>query len=119
MQVGRPVPHFFSAAQFAALRRLSDLILPAIGENPGALEAGAPEFLDFLIGQSPLPARVVYRSGLDALNARATAKYRAGLRGAGRYAGGATAESAARAVDVEGTDGAVRRYFCAMRRPTS
>lgn len=74
-EVGRPLPHFFSAAQFAALRRLSDLILPAIGENPGALDAGAPEFLDFLIGQSPLPARVVYLSGLDALNARAAAKF--------------------------------------------
>jgi hypothetical protein len=73
--VGRPLPHFFSATQFATLRRLSDLILPAIGENPGALEAGAPEFLDFLIGQSPLPGRVVYLSGLDTLNAHATAKF--------------------------------------------
>ena len=73
--VGRPLPHFFSPTQFAALRRLSDLILPAIGENPGALEAGAPEFLDFLIGQSPLPARVVYLAGLDALNAHATSYY--------------------------------------------
>ncbi len=73
--IGRPLPHFFSATQFAALRRLSDLILPAIGENPGALDAGAPEFLDFLIGQSPLPARVVYLSGLDALNARSTAYF--------------------------------------------
>jgi hypothetical protein len=73
--VGRPLPHFFSATQFAALRRLSDLILPAIGENPGALDAGAPEFLDFLIGQSPLPGRVIYLSGLDALNAHAAAYF--------------------------------------------
>jgi hypothetical protein len=73
--VGRPLPHFFSGAQFAALRRLSDLIVPAMGGFPGALDAGAPEFLDFLIGQSPLPARVVYLSGLDALNAHSTAKY--------------------------------------------
>lgn len=73
--IGRPLPHFFSSAQFAALRRLSDLIMPAIGGAPGALEAGAPEFLDFLIGQSPLPARVIYLSGLDALNAHATAKF--------------------------------------------
>ena len=73
--VGHPLPHFFSAPQFAALRRLSDLILPTIGETPGALDAGAPEFLDFLIGQSPLPARVVYLAGLDALNAHATTYY--------------------------------------------
>jgi hypothetical protein len=73
--VGRPLPHFFSATQYATLRRLSDLIMPVIGDAPGALDAGAPEFLDFLIGQSPLPARVVYLSGLDALNAHATARY--------------------------------------------
>jgi hypothetical protein len=73
--VGKPLPHFFTAPQFAALQRLSDLIVPVIGGAPGALDAGAPEFLDFLIGQSPLPARVIYRAGLDGLNSRATAKF--------------------------------------------
>lgn len=74
--VGKPVPRFFQAPQLAALRRLSDLFMPAIGEAPGALDAGAPEFLDFLIGQSPLPVREVYLNGLDALNTQATAKFR-------------------------------------------
>lgn len=70
-----PVVRFFSPPQLAALRRLSDIILPAIGETPGALAAGAPEFLDFLIGESPLPRRAFYRSGLDALNARSIEKF--------------------------------------------
>ncbi len=69
--VAKPVPHFFSPPQLAALRRLSDMVVPAIAGTPGALEAGAPEFLDFLIGASPLPRRALYRSGLDALNTRA------------------------------------------------
>ncbi|HKD09796.1 MAG TPA: gluconate 2-dehydrogenase subunit 3 family protein [Bryobacteraceae bacterium] len=73
--VGKPVPHFFSPPQFAALRRLSDIIVPALGDTPGALDAGAPEFLDFLIGESPLPRRALYRSGLDSLNTRAIAKF--------------------------------------------
>jgi len=72
---GKPVPKFFSAGQLAALRRLSDLILPAGSDTPDALEAGAPEFLDFLIGQSPQPLRTLYRSGLEALNTRAVARY--------------------------------------------
>ena len=77
---GKPVPRFFSGPQLAALRRLSDLVMPAgvmpDGTGaPGALEAGAPEFLDFLIGQSPQPLKMLYRTGLEALNARATARY--------------------------------------------
>lgn len=72
---GKPVPKFLPAPQLAALRRLSDLIMPAGSDIPGALEAGAPEFLDFLIGQSPQPVRTLYRSGLEALNTRAMAKY--------------------------------------------
>jgi hypothetical protein len=70
-----PVPHFFSAPQLSALRRLSDLILPNIGETPGALEARAPEFLDFLIGDSPADRKQLYRTGLDALNANARRKF--------------------------------------------
>jgi hypothetical protein len=73
--VAKPVPRFFSPPQLAALRRLSDIIMPAIAGTPGALEAGAPEFLDFLIGASPLPRRALYRSGLDALNSRAIAAF--------------------------------------------
>jgi hypothetical protein len=73
--VAKPLPRFFSPPQLAALRRLGDLIMPAVGGTPGALEAGAPEFLDFLIGASPLPRRALYRSGLDALNTRAIAAF--------------------------------------------
>lgn len=70
-----PVARFFSPPQLAALRRLSDIICPTIGGTPGALAAGAPEFLDFLIGESPLPRRAFYRSGLDALNTRSIEKF--------------------------------------------
>jgi hypothetical protein len=65
------MPHFFSAEQFAALRRLSDILMPALNGAPGALDARAPEFLDFLIGSSPAERQQLYRAGLDALNAQA------------------------------------------------
>jgi hypothetical protein len=73
--IADPVPHFFTPAQFATLRKLSDTLLPAIAGNPGALDAGAPEFLDFLIGESPAARQQLYRSGLDLLNARATKQF--------------------------------------------
>jgi hypothetical protein len=68
-QAGETVLHFFSDAQFAALRKLSGILMPAINGTPGALDAKAPEFLDFLIGASPSERQQVYRAGLDALNA--------------------------------------------------
>ena len=68
---GDPVPQFFTPEQYAALRRLSDLLQPAIAPMPGALEAKVPEFLDFLISVSPEDRQKLYRDGLDALNAEA------------------------------------------------
>jgi hypothetical protein len=66
------VPRFFNAQQFAALRKLSETLMPPLKGNPGALEANAPEFLDFLIGVSPAERQQLYRNGLDTLNAQAT-----------------------------------------------
>ena len=67
---------FFTAPQLAALRKLSDLIFPALDEQPGALAAGAPEFLDFYLGASPAARQTLYRNGLDALNANAQKRFR-------------------------------------------
>ncbi len=67
---------FFSPGQMAALTRLCDLLMPALGEKPGALGAGTPLFLDFLIGKSPEARKKVYGGGLDWLDAEAKAKYK-------------------------------------------
>jgi len=69
------VPRSFSSAQFAALGRLAELLMPAAGENPGAKEAGVAEFLDFLIGASPVDRQTLYREGLDKLNLEARNRY--------------------------------------------
>jgi hypothetical protein len=37
---------------------------------PGALEVEAPEFLDFLLEESPADRQALYRTGLDELNSR-------------------------------------------------
>jgi hypothetical protein len=66
---------FFAPAQFAALRRLSALLMPPINGNPGAVECQAPEFLDFLIGASPAGRQHLYRDGLDLLNSTAKTRF--------------------------------------------
>jgi hypothetical protein len=69
------MPRFFNAQQFAALRKLSDILLPPLNGMPGALDVGAPEFLDFLISKSPADRKQLYTAGLNALNAQATKRF--------------------------------------------
>lgn len=73
--VGDGVPRCFSPAQMAALRKLADIIAPKMGERPGALDAGVPEFLDFLIGASESERQTLYRNGLDRLNSEAHTRF--------------------------------------------
>jgi hypothetical protein len=67
--------HFFTASQFATLQKLSGLLMPPIKDAPGALDAQVPQFLDFLIAESPAERQQLYRSGLDSLNAQATKRF--------------------------------------------
>ncbi len=69
------LPRFFSADQYAALERLSEILMPAAAESPGAQDAGVAEFLDFLISASPADRQTLYRDGLDKLNAQVRHRY--------------------------------------------
>lgn len=66
-----PVQRFFSPRQLATLRRAASLLQPGVGALPGAIEAEAPEFLDFLPSISPAARQMLYRSGPDHLDAQA------------------------------------------------
>ena len=65
--VAKTDSHFFSDTQMATLRCLCEIFQPPFWIYPGALAAGTPEFLDFLIGVSPTDRREMYQSGLDRL----------------------------------------------------
>jgi hypothetical protein len=66
----------FTPVQMATLVRLCDLLLPPIGDKPGALQAETPLFLDFLIGGSPAARKQVYTGGLNWLDTESQRKYR-------------------------------------------
>ena len=70
-----PVARFFTPEQFAALARLCELMEPSSPERPGAKEARAAEFLDFLLSQSPAERKGLYREGLDRLNAESARRF--------------------------------------------
>jgi hypothetical protein len=67
--------HFFNTAQTATLDRLCAVLMPPLRGNPGAVDAGTPEFLDFLIGASPRRQQQMYLAGLDWLDAEAKRKF--------------------------------------------
>jgi gluconate 2-dehydrogenase gamma chain len=49
---GKYVPKYFSAHQFEMLNVLCDTILPKDDHSGGAVEAGAPEFIDLLTSEN-------------------------------------------------------------------
>lgn len=67
---------FFDQRQFASLRRLSDALMPPMNGSPGALDARVPEFLDFLLSESPTQRQMLYLSGLDTLEFQSQATFR-------------------------------------------
>ena len=62
-QKGRYEPHALTAHEYATLQRLSDLIIPADEHSPGALEAKAADFIDFLCAASG-EMKDIYTGGL-------------------------------------------------------
>jgi hypothetical protein len=65
----------FSPEQMTALAKLGELIAPAWEGKPGAAEAEAAGFLDFLVGCSPKSRIDLYKNGLDTLNRRSQEKF--------------------------------------------
>jgi gluconate 2-dehydrogenase gamma chain len=60
-------PQFFTAAEYATVERLTEIIIPNDG-TPGAKEAGVAEFIDFMVASDPEP-QYALRTGLSWLNA--------------------------------------------------
>jgi hypothetical protein len=47
------VPQFFTAHEYATARVLAELVIPRDGRSGGALDAGVPEFMDFILQENP------------------------------------------------------------------
>jgi len=65
----RYAPRFFTAGEYATVERLAELIVPSDG-SPGAREAGASEFIDFMVASDPA-VQYRFRYGLTWLDAHA------------------------------------------------
>ncbi len=66
---------FFTRQQFATLQQLCEVLMPPLKNAPGALDAGVPEFLDFLVSVSPEDRQKMYIDGLDRLDTEARKRF--------------------------------------------
>ncbi|MGC1450052.1 MAG: gluconate 2-dehydrogenase subunit 3 family protein, partial [Candidatus Sulfotelmatobacter sp.] len=62
-------PQFFTAAEYAIVERLTEIIIPT-DSTAGAKEAGVAEFIDFMVANTS-EVQYAFRTGLTWLNAHA------------------------------------------------
>src|SRR6202021_1081395 len=67
--------YFFTRQQLPTLRQLCEVLMPPLKGAPGAIDAGAPEFLDFLISVSPADRQKLYVDGLNRLDTDARQQF--------------------------------------------
>jgi hypothetical protein len=78
--VSMGLPKFFSAADLEIFAELGQTLIPPYDGRPGAKEAEAPEFLDFLLAQSPSDIQLLYRQGLAIYKLRRKAGVESALK---------------------------------------
>jgi gluconate 2-dehydrogenase gamma chain len=71
---GKYAPKYFSAHQYETLTNLCDTIIPKDEKSGGAVEAGAPEFIDLLTSENE-EFQLVLAGGLMWLDAACTDRY--------------------------------------------
>jgi gluconate 2-dehydrogenase gamma chain len=73
-QKGRYQPKAFTPHEYATMQRLSDLIIPADEHSPGALQAAAADWIDFMCAASD-ELKAIHTGGLLWLDNEMRAKY--------------------------------------------
>jgi hypothetical protein len=73
-KTGVYTPKFFSPAQYKTLQALCESIFPADADSGGAVEAGAPEFIDLLTSENP-HYQLTLGGGIMWLDSTCTDKY--------------------------------------------
>jgi hypothetical protein len=68
------VPQFFTAHEYATVRVLAELVIPRDGRSGGALGAGVPEFMDFILAENP-DLQTGIRGGLAWLDAESQERF--------------------------------------------
>jgi len=73
-QAGTYTPKFFPPQRYKTLQQLCETIFPADSDSKGAIEAGAPEFIDLLTSENP-DYQMKLGGGIMWLDATCTDRY--------------------------------------------
>lgn len=73
---GEYVPKGFTVHEYKTLQRLSDLIIPADAHSPGAIAAGAADWIDYMASNSP-ELREIFTGGIAWLDHDTERRYHA------------------------------------------
>lgn len=68
-------PAFFTADEYRTVRILSELVIPRDGRSGGAIDAGVPEFMDFILDEN-VDMRTAFRGGLAWLDGESRHRFR-------------------------------------------
>lgn len=68
-------PAFFTSHEYATVRVLAELVIPRDGRSGGALDAGVPEFMDFILNENP-GMQTPFRGGLAWLDTESRERFR-------------------------------------------
>ncbi len=71
---GPYTPKALTEHEYATMKRLSELIMPADEISPSAVEAGAPEFIDFLCSNND-DLKAIYTGGIGWLDNEMSHRY--------------------------------------------
>ncbi|MBA3949941.1 MAG: gluconate 2-dehydrogenase subunit 3 family protein [Acidobacteria bacterium] len=71
---GGYTPQFFTAGEYAAVTMLAELIIPKDERSGGAIDAGVPAFIDFMMVDQPA-RQVAMRGGLAWLDQECNARF--------------------------------------------
>jgi gluconate 2-dehydrogenase gamma chain len=69
------VPRFFTSDEYTTVRILAELVIPRDGRSGGAIDAGVPEFMDFILAENP-SMQTPIRGGLAWLDTEARERFR-------------------------------------------
>jgi len=71
-------PAFFTSHEYATVRMLAELVIPRDGRSGGALDAGVPEFMDFILAENAA-LQTPIRGGLAWLDTESGERFGAGF----------------------------------------
>lgn len=107
-----PEPAYFSKEDFSIVAAMAECIIPAT-DTPGAIGAGVPAYIDFVVGRSPEQQKL-FTAGLEWLKKESPAFPTLGLAGQT-----AVLQPLSDAVDRGEVRSAGQRFFRAVKALTS